>query len=80
MDGNVSIFPLKDGSCIFTKAWNADGTITTLKFVPEIIDVTDKESTITNGDILKRLDAIESLLKNRTRTNHQNKKEIVDHE
>lgn len=33
-DGSLGLFPQKDGSCIYTKAWNADGTIRTMKFVP----------------------------------------------
>ena len=35
MDGRVSLFPKNDYSCIYAKAWNSDGTITTVKFVAE---------------------------------------------
>ena len=34
MDGSVSLFPTKDYSHIYAKAWNSDGTITTVEFTP----------------------------------------------
>lgn len=33
-DGSLGLFPQKDGSCIYAKSWNSDGTIRTMKFVP----------------------------------------------
>ena len=35
MDGSVSLFPMEDYSCVYAKAWNRDGTIRTVKYVPE---------------------------------------------
>lgn len=35
MNGTPCFFPMADGSAVFAKAWNADGTITTMRFVPE---------------------------------------------
>jgi len=35
MDGTLSWFPLADGSAVYAKKWNADGTISTSKFVME---------------------------------------------
>lgn len=35
MDGSTSVFPLQDGSAIYAKSWSQDGTIRTVKFVPE---------------------------------------------
>lgn len=35
MDGSVSLFPQNDYSCIYAKTWTKEGTIATLKFVPE---------------------------------------------
>lgn len=35
MDGSTSVFPLQDGSAIYAKSWAQDGTIRTVKFVPE---------------------------------------------
>lgn len=34
-DGSPSIFPANDFSCIFIKAWDQDGNIRTVKYVPE---------------------------------------------
>lgn len=35
MDGSVSLFPQNDYSAIYAKTWTKDGTIATVKFVPE---------------------------------------------
>lgn len=52
MNGNPCFFPMQDGSAIFAKVWNSDGTISTMKFVPEA--PAPKEPT--------QLDRIESML------------------
>lgn len=36
MDGSVSVFPKADFSYILAKAWNSNGTIDTVKFIPDI--------------------------------------------
>lgn len=36
MDGSVSLFPLGDYSAIIAKQWNANGTISTIKYVPVV--------------------------------------------
>lgn len=35
MNGMPCFFPMQDRSAIYMKAWNADGTISTIKFLPE---------------------------------------------
>lgn len=35
MDGSVSLFPQNDYSAIYAKTWTKDGTIATMKFIPE---------------------------------------------
>lgn len=35
MDGSVSLFPQADYSAIYAKTWTKDGTIATVKFIPE---------------------------------------------
>lgn len=35
MDGSVSLFPQNDYSAIYAKTWTKDGTIATVKYVPE---------------------------------------------
>ncbi len=34
-DGSVGWFPAADGSCVFGKRWAPNGTITTVRYVPE---------------------------------------------
>ena len=38
MDGRVSLFPKNDYSCIYAKAWNSDGTITTVRDIWKAAD------------------------------------------
>lgn len=62
MDGSASYFPARDGSCIFSKSWNADGTISTRRFVPE-------QTHDAMAEVLTRLDRIEKSLEVRPRNN-----------
>lgn len=66
MDGSVSFFPVRDGSCVYAKYWNRQGTIDTIKFVPEMNVVANIEETSGEEnpfqEILRRLDKIEKSL------------------
>lgn len=44
MDGTIALFPLTDFSVIIAKQWSQDGTIKTLRFVPDI-QVVDNDSS-----------------------------------
>lgn len=61
MDGRVSVFPMSDNSAIFVKRWNANGTIETIRFVPEASkpDAVPK-STVTLEDISQELAEVRS--------------------
>lgn len=78
MDGSVSLFPSSDYSCILAKTWNRDGTIQTVKFVPEVnpdqvtLDQASQENTM--DTILKKLDAIEKKLNYRPKNKPPYKK------
>ena len=52
MNGMPCFFPMQDGSAIYMKAWSADGTINTMRFLPE--NPATKEPT--------QLDRIENML------------------
>lgn len=52
MNGTPCFFPMQDGSAIYMKAWSADGTINTMRFLPE--HAAPKEPT--------QLDRIENML------------------
>lgn len=88
MDGQVSLFPLSDYSCIVAKIWDSNGQIQTFKFVPLVEQTVEQEVQDKSDMILGRLDDIESLLKkNGYRTNYrknqngsrnEEKKEEVD--
>ena len=63
MDGQISLFPLADYSCIIAKLWDSNGQIQTFRFVP-LVESTVEEDIEDKGDmILGRLDEIELLLK-----------------
>lgn len=75
MDGSISLFPLGDYSCIIAKQWNSDGTIKTLRFVPEVItasgEVTKSNDFTTHFD--QRMDELLKAVKNQRKPyNKQN--------
>lgn len=71
MDGSFSLFVKDDYSCVYAKAWNTDGTIRTLKFIPET--VTDIQTVDANSMIMTKLDSIEELLNRRFNNKPQQK-------
>ena len=75
MDGSISLFPLGDYSCIIAKQWNSDGTIKTLRFVPEVVtasdEVTQSDDFATHFD--QRMDELLKAVKNQGHYNGQRK-------
>lgn len=71
MDGRVGYFPQSDGSCIYAKAWNTDGTIKTIRYRPEqqegLEEEAGKSENLSLSDIMQRLDDIESKITQRQR-------------
>ena len=63
MDGQVSLFPLADYSCIVAKLWDSNGQMQTFKFVPLVEQTVEQEVENKSDMILGRLDEIENLLK-----------------
>lgn len=61
-NGSVAFFPNSNGSEIYAKAWNPDGKITTIRYVP----ATEKEQstpTVTLTDVMDSLQDIQDLIK-----------------
>ena len=58
MDGSVSLFPQNDYSAIYAKTWTKDGTIATVKFVPE----QPQAATEQKSPLEERLDRIDQKL------------------
>lgn len=80
MDGSVSLFPQADYSAIYAKTWTKDGTIATVKFVPEQPQMEPQKSPLEErlDRIDQRFDKLEKILSNRNkpyRKPQQNKKE-----
>lgn len=63
MDGQVSLFPLTDYSCIIAKFWDSNGQMQAVKFVPIVEQTVEQEVENKSDVILGRLDEIESLIK-----------------
>ena len=61
-DGSVGWFPASDGSCVWAKQWRGDGSIDTLRYVPEAVPKPSKEPDKMDA-IMERLDAIEAALR-----------------
>lgn len=89
MDGSVSLFPQSDYSCIYAKTWTKEGTIATVRYVPEQPQ-TDGEPQKSPLEV--RLDQIDQKLDNLSKSmnrqrsyqkrpnSHVKKKEVNDHE
>lgn len=75
MDGSVSFFPQADYSCIFAKQWGQDGTIQTVRYIPDVPNVEEasdsEKETIADSfsAIFERLDNIEGLIKKNNKLN-----------
>lgn len=85
MDGSVSLFPQNDYSAIYAKTWTKDGTIATVKFIPEQSQMEPQKSPLEErlDRIDQRFDKLEKMLSNRNkpyRKPQQNKKEVETHE
>lgn len=81
MDGSVSLFPQNDYSAIYAKTWTKDGTIATVKYVPEQPQMEPQKSPLEErlDRIDQRFDKLEKMLSNRNkpyRKPQQNKKEV----
>lgn len=63
-DGSVSVFPQQDRSCIYVKYLAGDGTIKTLRYVPEVVNSQDLPNSSNEfADVIRRLSNIERMLK-----------------
>lgn len=64
MDGRNYYFPSFDGSCIYVKTWNKNGKLDMVKYVPDTVEQTPKESQLELmlNSIIERLSKIEKSL------------------
>lgn len=62
MNGNAAYFPAQDGSVIYAKAWNPNGSITTVRYVPQM-DEKQEVPAVTLQDVMDQLNDIQDLLK-----------------
>lgn len=64
-DGSPAYFPMQDGSAILVKVWTGNGTIQTVRYIPEQVQQASPQTptdTSSNEEILKRLDSLENKL------------------
>lgn len=69
MDGSVSLFPQADYHAIYAKTWTKDGTIATVKFIPEQPQTEPQKSPLEErlDRIDQRFDKLEKMLSNRNK-------------
>lgn len=63
MNGSAAYFPAQDGSVIYAKAWNPNGSITTVRYVPEANQAQDDVQAPTLFDVIDQLSDIQDMLK-----------------
>lgn len=84
MDGSVSLFPKNDYSAIYAKTWTKDGTIATVKYVPEANQAAPQKTALEArlDKIDQRFDKLERMLtrNNKPYRKHQpvKKEEPID--
>lgn len=62
-DGSPAYFPMQDGSAILVKVWTGNGTIQTVRYVPEQVQQPSQPNLpedSSNAEILKRLESLEN--------------------
>ena len=57
-DGSMSWFPARDGSCVWGKRWNPNGTIQTVQYTPEPVEAPQDEM----AGLIRRVEALEARL------------------
>lgn len=63
MDGRVGYFPLADLSCIVAKQWTNEGSIATVRYIPEAAQKAPESTETTSmQDVIDRLDKIQKVL------------------
>lgn len=77
MDGTAAFFPMNDYSCIYIKAWGADGNIQTLRFIPEVVEQAPQGPSQFD-QVMARLDSIEQTISNRYNKRNNNPKKEGD--
>ena len=58
-NGTPAYFPMRDGSSILVKSWQPDGTIATVRYIPEVQQSQHQEPS-QQDEILMRLESLES--------------------
>ena len=62
-DGSPAYFPMQDGSAILVKVWTGNGTIQTVRYIPEQVQQPSQPNQpedSSNMEILKRLESLEN--------------------
>ena len=57
-NGAPAYFPMQDGSSILAKSWQPDGTIATVRYIPEVQQSKPQEPS-QQDEILRRLESLE---------------------
>lgn len=63
MNGTAAYFPTQDGSVIYAKAWNPDGSITTVRYLPAVDTQSNDAQAPTLVDVMDQLSDIQDLIK-----------------
>lgn len=69
-DGSLAFFPAQDGSCIYGKKWMPDGSISTVRFIPDNTEIPKQPDamTILNGKIDQITQMLEEIKAPKRRT------------
>lgn len=85
-DGSAGFYPMADGSAVYMKQWNNNGTISMIRYIPDPAQFGEQKSQEPNEDFMasidKRFDKLEAMIRKngyykRSNPNPKNQNEEV---
>lgn len=74
-DGTPACFLQNDYSCVYVRAVNAQGTIDTVRYVPEVVEKPKEEvQNDSQADVIARLERIEQMLERNNKSHYPPRK------
>lgn len=63
-DGSIAVFPLTDFSAVYLKKWEPNGTITSVRYIPDVQQPGPSQEQIFQNDVQQRLQNLENMVTN----------------
>lgn len=61
-DGSIAVFPLNDFSAVYLKKWEPNGTITSVRYIPDVQPTQQTQEQAFQSEVQQRLGRLEDML------------------